>query len=89
MNQDLLNLRERVDEIDQKIINLLEERFSLCPNFCNIKKQNGLQIEDKNREKDIIDRKISQSRLDAKFIEELFTLIIRKSKEIQKEYESS
>ncbi len=80
------DLRKKIDAVDSKIIKLIAERLRLAEQIGGIKKQNGRQIEDKQREelilvhiKDIASTKgINQSD-----IEEIYRRIFTASKSIQ------
>ncbi len=48
-------LRSEIDLIDQKIIDLLNKRFTICKEVGIIKKENEINVLDKNRENNILD----------------------------------
>lgn len=47
-------IREKITEIDNKIIKLLEQRFELCKRVGEIKRANRLPILDEKREQEIL-----------------------------------
>ncbi|MGC8573839.1 MAG: chorismate mutase [Caldisphaera sp.] len=52
--EELNILRNKIDEIDKQIINLLDERVSICKEIGKIKKIKKIKITDKSREKEIL-----------------------------------
>ena len=52
--KDLNKCRKTIDKIDKKIIKLFEERMDVIKDVVSYKIQNGLPIEDKDREKAMI-----------------------------------
>ncbi len=87
---ELDKLRDRIDRIDEEIINLLVRRFQTSEDIAKIKKELHLEIEDERREEDVIRncKRASGGRLDDEFLEQLMNLILSKSKEIQRESEA-
>ncbi len=87
MNQ-IKELREKIDTADQKLLEALAERWRSVDKLGKIKKQLLLPLEDKEREKEILEKRKLQStemgEQDTAFIEELFALIFKKAKEIQR-----
>lgn len=73
-------LRERIDEIDIRILRLLEERMTVVDEIAEIKKSNNLEIEDREREEEIVKNKKSRI-LKKEEIEKIFNKIIEVSKE--------
>ncbi len=53
---DLSNLRDKINEIDSKIIELWKERMELCLSVAEYKKENNLPVLDAQREKELLDR---------------------------------
>ena len=54
--EDLSVIREKINELDNKIIELWKERMDLCLSVAQYKKENNLPILDEKREKDLLDR---------------------------------
>jgi monofunctional chorismate mutase len=52
--EDLKQLRDKIDEIDEKIVFLFEERMEAVLKIAEYKKQNSISILNENREKDVI-----------------------------------
>lgn len=82
---NLVELRQEINKIDAKLLELLEKRFSISSEIGRYKLVNGLAVEDKKREEEIIANRISSSELDEEFIKNLFELIFAESKKIQME----
>lgn len=53
---DISALRLAIDEIDEKIMDLINRRLWLAQQIGSVKNQGGIQITDRQREKEIIDR---------------------------------
>ncbi|MEJ2166717.1 MAG: chorismate mutase [Desulfobacterales bacterium] len=54
-------LRRAIDEIDEKIMDLINRRLLLARQIGNIKKKGGIQIADHQREKEILDRLLKKN----------------------------
>ena len=50
----LSSLREDIDKIDEKIVKLLNERFSCCEKIAKLKKSSGLRLVDLNRQAEVL-----------------------------------
>ena len=86
MDKRILELREQIDELDEKIIHLLKKRMSISKEVGDIKEKLDIPIEDKSRELEIIDR-LSQyagKNLSEKQLIRIFTAVFSSSKQIQK-----
>ncbi len=81
----LSELREEIDRIDREIIELLCQRFEIAEDIARLKRETGIDIEDNEREEDIIKncKEKSGGKLDEAFVEDLMRLIISESKKIQ------
>jgi chorismate mutase len=83
----LTSLRESVDTIDQNILLLLSERQALVGEIGKVKKRRGKKIEDKRRERQILNKQLSLAQslgLDTTFAKELFSAIFHLAKSIQR-----
>jgi prephenate dehydratase len=78
---NLIEVRNNIDYIDTKILALLNERMELALMAKKVKSQ----IEDREREKEILDRigKNGTELIHAPFIEKMYTEIIEESKNLQ------
>jgi hypothetical protein len=80
------NLRDKIDEIDHKMLVLLKERFDIAKSIALFKKENKeIDVYDPNREKEIIKNLKSKKILDDVIIEDIWKEILYLSKCVQKE----
>lgn len=85
MNQ-LQKYRQDIDRIDEKIIALLSDRFSLVAKIGKIKKKNSQAVTDKKRENKkltVIAFLAKQKDIDESFIEDLWKKIFSHSYTIE------
>jgi chorismate mutase/prephenate dehydratase len=61
LNTPISLLRQTIDEIDEKILELINQRLSLAKQVGNFKKQGGIQITDSGREKEIMNRLLEKN----------------------------
>ena len=54
--EDLSIIREKINNIDNQLIELWQERMELCLSVAEFKKENNLPILDVQREKELLDR---------------------------------
>ncbi|MCS7281678.1 MAG: prephenate dehydratase [Desulfobacterota bacterium] len=80
---EIRTLRKKIDGIDKKIIELLDERFKIVLKIGRLKER----IFDPQREEEILNnlRRHPSYLIDANFIEKLFGLILKRSKDVQEE----
>lgn len=79
-------LRDEIDRVDDEIIRLLKRRFELVHNIGDLKNSKGIEVYDKSREKEVIERCKERSKgIDKEFIEKFIQLVMDESKRIQKE----
>jgi chorismate mutase/prephenate dehydratase len=86
IKKDLETFRYNIDDIDNKIMELLVKRFSISSKIGEMKTINKLTINDPNREEEIINRlsKDYIGALDHNQIASIFSPIYSISKQIQK-----
>lgn len=75
--------REILDEIDKKIIDLLEDRMRIVKEIGLYKLSNNISIEDKNREKEIIEK--LETEIDDEFkniVDPIYRQIFKESKKL-------
>ena len=85
MDKRILKLRRQVDSIDGEIIKLLKKRMSISKQVGILKEELHIPIEDKIREKEIIERltlKANQNLSEEQLIR-IFTAVFKSSKQIQ------
>ncbi|MEK6858215.1 MAG: chorismate mutase [Nanoarchaeota archaeon] len=74
-------LREQIEEIDEKIFSSFGERVNMVKEIMKIKKENGIPVEDIEREEELIKRiKQRFNNLDDRFIEDVFRVVFHHSK---------
>ncbi|MFH1849583.1 MAG: chorismate mutase [archaeon] len=78
----LKSLRSHIDALDAELIRILTERFGLCNDIAEMKRQAEMPIHDRSREEAIL-KAVKKSGLERKFAERLFRLILKESKRIQ------
>ena len=83
-NIDLLEIRNRIDEIDSKLVELLEERLNIVEEVAMFKKQTGKKIFDEVREKEVINKNIKKVK--NKELEHYMKMIIQDIMDVSKEY---
>jgi chorismate mutase/prephenate dehydratase len=83
---DIGALRQAIDEIDEKILDLINQRLSLAKQIGDFKKQGGLQITDSAREKEILSRLLEKNNgpMGAKGLQNIFEAIIAEGRNIQR-----
>ena len=84
-NQELIELRESINEIDKKLIDLIKERMEISVKIGKYKSENNLSILNNNRENEVIEnlKNYNDNKLDNKFIERVWLQIMGYSKIIQ------
>ena len=79
-------LRNKIDEYDDKILTLVTKRLEISDKIGSIKKKSNLEILDKNRENEIINRLAKKFKmLKKEHIKSIFNQIFNVSRLIQKE----
>ena len=76
IEKDILEARHEIDEIDDKISELIEKRVEITEKVIRIKKEKGLDIEDTARENEII-HKVTSGRKSKKLIEKIYRQIFK------------
>ena len=77
-------LREKINSLDDRIIKLLEERFSISKEIGKIKFNSESAILDKNREREIINRLDMNTKIISKEpVDMIYQNIFKVSREIQ------
>jgi chorismate mutase / prephenate dehydratase len=83
---DIQELRKRVDEIDEQILNALNERAKICRAIGLAKKKQGMQIRDVSRENELYKRvkeKAVQFHLDPIQVEAVYREIVNMCSAVQ------
>ncbi|NCP67460.1 chorismate mutase [bacterium] len=87
-NPVLASKRARISDIDAGILSLLDERMRLAIEIAQIKKETGKNIEDLERETELLSDILKQNRetiLEDAKVTEIWRAIFKLSKEIQEE----
>lgn len=85
-NSDISTMRLAIDEIDEKILDLINRRLLLAQQIGAVKAQGDIRIADPRREKEIIDRllRTNSGPLGANGLQRIFEAIIAASRNVQK-----
>ena len=83
---DIGALRQAIDEIDENIMDLINQRLSLAKQIGAFKKQVGIQITDGEREKKIMGRLLEKNNgpMRAEGLRNIFEAIIAEGRNIQR-----
>jgi len=85
-DNELNEVRKKIDDVDQKILDLVEERFELVNDVARIKKSKGLPIRDLKREEDVIKGKYGLTELPEEFVAKLYRLLIDEAAKQEEDY---
>ena len=85
MDKRILELRQQIDELDEEIILLLKNRMGVSKEVGKLKEELDIPVEDKKREKEIIDRLTQQAglNLSEQQLIRIFAAVFKSSKQIQ------
>jgi monofunctional chorismate mutase len=83
---DLRRLREEIDDIDKKIVDLLERRMEVSRLVGTYKDMNGLPILDQKREEEIIQSRVAMlnNKHFSDSVKEIYELVMQCSRQYQK-----
>ena len=83
-NQDLNNLRFKIDAVDAEIIRLFQERMHISSEIAEFKKEHQLPVQDVQREREKISDLILKSEEDFKsYTSVLYSLLFELSRSYQ------
>jgi len=84
--KELAPLRDEIDQIDSRILELINQRLSIGRKVGDVKKEKGSQILDRSRERKVIEKilNINQGPADKELLQYIFNVIITATREIQK-----
>ena len=85
--QEKINiLRNKIDDLDNQILDFLVQRFSISREIGEIKASSGIEIRDPDREKEIIERLANKltGKLDKDDVASIFGPVYKISKRLQK-----
>jgi chorismate mutase len=86
-NKPIEKYRNEIDDLNKKIVDLLGKRMDLARKIGKIKRKEGIQVRDYEREHQVLTAIREYARLHdlpEKYIEQVFELIIKASREEQK-----
>ena len=83
---DLGEIRKRIDQIDRKLVELIEERLEIVKEVALYKKENNMKIFDRKREEEVVYKNLSNVKNEElkHYIEIILKDIMDSSKEYQK-----
>ncbi|WP_411843206.1 chorismate mutase [Salinicoccus sp. HZC-1] len=87
-------LRDRIDKIDQELMELFEARMEVSSRIADYKQQNDIPIFDEAREEEVVDKNVGRlkdetlERHAASFFRHLMALSRKRQHENLKDYES-
>lgn len=81
----LEELRKRIDEIDDRLLKLLEERVSVAIEIGKLKKKEGISFREKDRENQILERLIKNGSLSKEAISSIYREIFGLCLKMQEE----
>jgi chorismate mutase-like protein len=87
-DSDLEALRHAIDDIDQRILDLVAERVKLVLAVGDYKRQNNLPVYDPERERALLDRlcKAAPPTLDPDTVRRIFERLIDESRRIEQHH---
>lgn len=85
---DLDSLRRSIDEIDSRLLALIEERVRLVLSVGDYKRQHGLAIYDPERERKLIERLTAEARapLEPGIVRRIFERLIDESRRLEQRH---
>ena len=85
---ELDKIRQRIDDVDERICALLKERFDLVKEVAKAKKESGVQVENKDREREVIERIRAKMPDELKdYAEEVFVFSLKRARIYKESYE--
>ena len=84
-NAGISTLRRAIDEVDEKIMDLINRRLALAQLIGRIKQQSGISLTDRRREKEIIKRLLHKNPgpLSNDGLRKIFSAIIAEGRNVQ------
>ena len=85
MDKRIIQLRQKIDDFDEEIIQLLKKRMHISKEVGKLKEELHIPIEDLTREKEIIERLTQQAgrNLSEEQLIRIFTAVFKSSKLVQ------
>ena len=84
---DLSDWRGRIDEVDQELVDLINRRLEYAVEIGRIKRAEGLEVRDTQRELDLLQRlrEYNQGPLGDSALVEVFTRIIAEARDLEQQ----
>lgn len=84
---DLVDWRERINQVDRRILDLLNERVGYVLNLAPLKRQEGIPIHEPRREDQVLNNIKAQNRgpLNNEAVCRIFTAVMAEMKVVQAE----
>lgn len=79
----LIELRKKIDNLDEEIFDLLEKRMNLSKKIRDVKKEENISVLDSGREQEILDKIYSRENFGEE-IGDIYKKIMNVSKDLQK-----
>lgn len=85
---NITELREKIDKLDQRMLEMLNERAQIAQEIGAFKRKNGLTILDRNRETVVLDRlkALNKGPLTDDNIQNIFSAIIIACRDLQTQF---
>lgn len=85
--EKLIECRNKIDEIDSKIIELFESRMDVVKDVVAYKLENNMQVTDSNREAAMLEKNLKKIKNEEyrKYYESVLAGYLKASKEMQKD----
>jgi chorismate mutase len=90
--QDIKQLRKRIDEVDEQILQSLRKRTEICASIGLVKEKHGIPIQDFPRENDVYARireRAADLGLDPSHVEAIYRQIVNMCSVVQELKEKS
>jgi chorismate mutase-like protein len=83
---DIAEWRRKIDDLDRELVRLLNDRARCVAEIGKIKRQNGLPIQEPNREQEVLQHALeaNQGPLDNDALRRLFERIVEEGKSLQR-----
>ncbi|MBI3895717.1 MAG: chorismate mutase [Acidobacteria bacterium] len=85
---DIADWRKKIDEIDRRLVELLNERARCVAEIGQIKRQNGLPVQEPNREREVLRQVLeaNQGPLDDAALRRVFEQIVEEGRSLQRRF---
>ena len=84
---DLSEWRARIDEVDEELVDLINRRLQYAVEIGRIKREEGLEVRDPQRERDLLQRlrEYNQGPLGDSALVDVFTRIIAAARDLEQQ----